>query len=200
MIDEQTAPTEGATDQTTMADVANSIKPAESNTPEAAKEVKPSTDNVGDFAAFTDKINALSEKVETTSQQTEALANSRQEENLSKEITEAVGKVSELTGIDSDLIELHLEKRHRVDPDFAKVWDNRHANPEALTKALEIEGREIAAKYPNAIDPAVAENQRALKESQKGGATVQVDSQHQELDKLNSGDFMHFARTLAQDG
>jgi len=196
MIEEQTAPTEGATDQESMTDIANSIQ-VESSEPVQAK---PSTDNVGDFAAFTDKINALSAKLETTSQQTSEIANSRQQEMLSKEINEAVGKINESVGGDADMAELYLEKQYRDNPDLKKVWDNRLANPEALDKALGIISREWEAKNVNVTDPAVAENQRALKESQKGGATVQVDSLHQQLDEMPSGEFMNYARTLSQNG
>ena len=196
MIEEQTASTEDATGQESMADIANSIQ-AESSEPVQAKA---STDNVGDFAAFADKINALSEKLETTSQQTSEIANSRQQEMLSKEINEAVGKINESVGGDTDMAELYLEKQYRDNPDLKKVWDNRLTNPEALDKALGIISKEWAAKNVNVVDSTVAENQRALKESQKGGATVQVDSLHQELDKMGSGDFMNYAHKLSQGG
>ena len=196
MSEEQTAPIEGATDQESMADIANSI-PAESSEPVQAK---PSTDNVGDFAAFTDKINALSAKLETTSQQTSEIANSRQQEMLSKEINEAVGKINESVGGDADMAELFLEKEVRNNPAFKKVWENRYAHPEALDKAIEILTPEWAAKNINVVDSTVAENQRALKESQKSGSTVQVDSLHQELDKMESGDFLQYAHKLSQGG
>jgi len=196
MIEEQTASTEDATGQESMADIANSIQ-AESSEPVQAKA---STDNVGDFAAFADKINALSEKLETTSQQTSEIANSRQQEMLSKEINEAVGKINESVGGDTDMAELYLEKQYRDNPDLKKVWDNRLTNPEALDKALGIISKEWAAKNVNVVDSTVAENQRALKESQKGGATVQVDSLHQELDKMESGDFLQYAHKLSQGG
>ena len=196
MTEEQTAPTEGATDQESMADIANSI-PAESVKP---VEAKPSTDNVGDFAAFTDKINALSEKLETTSQQTSEIANSRQQELLNKEIAEAVGKINESVGGDADMAELFLEKEVRNNPAFKKVWENRYAHPEQLDKAIEILTPEWAAKNINVVDSTVAENQRALKESQRGGATVQTDSLHQELDKMEPGEFMNYAHRLAQGG
>ena len=196
MIEEQTASTEDATGQESMADIANSIQ-AESSEPVQAKA---STDNVGDFAAFADKINALSEKLETTSQQTSEIANSRQQEMLSKEINEAVGKINESVGGDTDMAELYLEKQYRDNPDLKKVWDNRLTNPEALDKALGIISKEWAAKNVNVVDSTVAENQRALKESQKGGATVQADSLHQELDKMESGDFLQYAHKLSQGG
>ena len=196
MIEEQNVSTEDTTGQESMADLANSIQAENSETvqPEVA------SDNVGDFKAFADKINAISDKVEATSKQTAELANSRQQEMLSKEIDEAVGKINETVGGDTDMAELYLEKQYRDNPDLKKVWDNRLANPEALDKALDIISKEWAAKNVNVVDSAVAENQRALKESQKGGATVQVDSLHQELDKMGSGDFMNYAHKLSQGG
>lgn len=196
MSEEQNVSTEDTTGQESMADLANSIQAENSETvqPEVA------SDNVGDFKAFADKINAISDKVEATSKQTAELANSRQQEMLSKEIDEAVGKINETVGGDTDMAELYLEKQYRDNPDLKKVWDNRFANPEALDKALDIISKEWAAKNVNVVDSAVAENQRALKESQKGGATVQVDSLHQELDKMGSGDFMNYAHKLSQGG
>jgi len=196
MIEEQNVSTEDTTGQESMADLANSIQAENSETvqPEVA------SDNVGDFKAFADKIKAISDKVEATSKQTAELANSRQQEMLSKEIDEAVGKINETVGGDTDMAELYLEKQYRDNPDLKKVWDNRLANPEALDKALDIISKEWAAKNVNVVDSAVAENQRALKESQKGGATVQVDSLHQELDKMGSGDFMNYAHKLSQGG
>ena len=80
MSEEQNVSTEDTTAQESMADLANSIQAENSET------VQPEvSDNVGDFKAFADKINAISDKVEATSKQTEELANSRQQEMLSKE-------------------------------------------------------------------------------------------------------------------
>jgi cytochrome c556 len=199
MIDEQTASTEDATAQTTMADLANSL-PAQAESTSDTVAAKASTDNVGDFSAFVQKLNTLTEKVEATSQKTAELANSQQADVLNKEIAGAVERINESVGGDADMAELFLEKQYRDNPDLKKVWDARHTNPEALDKALGILGQEWAAKNANVIDPTVAENQRALKESQKGGATVQVDSLHQELDKMESGEFMNYAHKLAQGG
>lgn len=195
MSEEQNVSTEDTTAQESMADLANSIQAENSETVQA--EV---SDNVGDFKAFADKINAISDKVEATSKQTAELANSRQQEMLSKEITEAVGKINENVGGDADMAELFLEKQYRDNPDLKKVWDNRHTNPDALEKALGLISTEWSAKNVNVVDSVVAENQRALKESQKGGATVQVDSLHQELDKMESGDFLQYAHKLSQGG
>lgn len=199
MSDEQIAETESATEQTTMADLASSI-PDKAEQTSTTSDVQASSDNVGDFQAFAEKINKLTEKVESTSQQTEALANSQQQDLLNKEIAEAVEKINESVGGDADMAELFLEKEVRTNPAFEKVWKNRHTNPEAYSKALDILTPEWAAKNTGTIDPSVAENQRALKESQKGGATVQVDSLHQELDKMESGEFMSYAQRLAQGG
>lgn len=199
MSNEQTVSTEDTTDQTTMADLASSIPDAAAQ-PSQQAEAKPSTDNVGDFQAFAEKINQLTEKVETASQQTAELANSQQAEVLEKEIAKAVEHINESVGGDPEIAELFLEKEVRSNPAFEKIWQNRHVNPEAYTKALDLLTPEWAAKNVNMVDPAVAENQRALKESQKGGATVQVDSIHQELDKMDSGEFMNYAQRLAQDG
>ena len=198
MSEDQTVSTEDTTSQS-MSDIANSIAKPEDTSQVQAEPAKPA-DNVGDFTAFANQFAELKQQVEQTSQQTSELASSRQQETLNKEIAEAVGKINESVGGDADMAELYLEKQYRENPDLKKVWDNRFTNPDALDKALDIVGKEWAAKNVNLTDPAVAENQRALRESQKGGATVQVDSEQQERDKMDSGTFMNFARNLAQDG
>ena len=197
MSDEQTASTEDAPVQTTMADLASSI-PAPAETSKPAETA--ATDNVGDFQAFADRINQLTEKVEQTSKTTEQLANSQREEVLNKEIAQAVEKINADVDGDADIAELFLEKEVRTNPAFKKVWENRYEHPEALDKALDILKPEWAAKATKIVDPQVAENQRALQESQKGGSTVQQDSLHQQLDKMDSGEFMNFAHKLIQSG
>lgn len=199
MSEEQNVSTEDTTAQESMADIADSIQAENSETvqPEAASS---QTDNVGDFEAFANKVNALTEKLEATSKQTDELANSRQQELLNKEISEAVGKINNDVGGDPDMAELFLEKEVRQNPAFKKIWENRYTNPEALDKAIGLLQPEWQAKNVNVVDPQVAENQRALRESQKGGATVQVDSLHQQLDKMEPGEFMNYAHRLAQGG
>ena len=197
MSEDQTVSTEDTTDQS-MADIANSIKTSD-DTSQVSAEPQ-SVDNVGDFKAFASEIAELKQQVEQTTQQTSELANSRQQEMLNTEIAEAVGKINESVGGDADMAELFLESQYRSNPDLKKVWDNRFTHPSALDAALGIIGKEWAAKNVNLTDPTVAENQRALKESQRGGATVQVDSLHQELDKMEPGEFMNYAQRLAQGG
>ena len=198
MSDEQNVSTEDTSEQTTMSDIASQIATKDESS--SRNQQAQTTDNVSDFKQFAEKLNQLTEKVEIASQKTEQLANSQQQEMLNKEIAEAVGRINESVDGDADMAELFLEKQARENPAFKKVWDNRHDNSEAYDKALGILQREWAAKNQVTIDPSVAENQRALKESQKGGATVQVDSLHQELDKMDHREFLRYAHRLSQDG
>ena len=82
-----------------------------------------------------------------------------------KAAVESVGKQIE----DSDplMIELYLEKRARENEGFKSIWDNRAKNPKALNKALGAITNELKGKFSIKADPQLAENQRAIQQSQK---------------------------------
>ena len=69
---------------------------------------------------------------------------------------------------DSDplMVELYLEKRARENEGFKSIWDNRAKNPKALNKALGAITNELKGKFSIKADPQLAENQRAIQQSQ----------------------------------
>ncbi|TFH58826.1 MAG: hypothetical protein E4G91_09295 [Candidatus Zixiibacteriota bacterium] len=188
-----------ATDQTSMADIANTIKIPER---EESREVEAgSTDNVKDFQEFAKKVQTLEQKLNETSQTTNRLISESQKEMLEKEIKGAAEKINEnLDASKLDMAELYLEAQYRKNPDLQKIWDNRAGNPEALKKALGMLQREWAAQNDSTVDPKVRENQRALQESQRAGGTVQESSLGDKLNQLDDADFMREMRKLARSG
>ena len=198
MIDEQNASASSeATDQTTMADIAGSIKVPETEV--SQKEEAGSTDNVKDFQDFAKKVQTLEQKLDETSQTTNRLISESQKEATEKEIRGAAEKINEnLDGSRLEMAELYLEAQYRKNPDLQKIWDNRANNPEALTKALGMLQKEWSAQNDTTVDPSVRENQRALQESQKSGGTVQQSSLSDQLNGLDDADFMREMRRLSR--
>lgn len=86
-----------------------------------------------------------------------------------KTAVEQVGKNVE----DSDplMIELYLEKRARENEGFRNIWENRTKNPKALDKALGAITNELKGKFSIKADPQLAENQRAIQQSQSSNTT-----------------------------
>ena len=82
-----------------------------------------------------------------------------------KAAVEKVGKQVE----DGDplMIELFLEKRARENDGFRNIWENRSKNPKALDAALSAISNELKGKFSVKADPQLAENQRAIQQSQQ---------------------------------
>lgn len=88
------------------------------------------------------------------------------------DIKSAVDQVSKQVE-DSDplMVELYLEKRARENQGFRSIWDNRANNPNALNKALSAITNELKGKFSVKADPQLAENQRAIQQSQQSSNT-----------------------------
>ena len=158
------------------------------------------TDNVTDMQEFikqtAQQSNDLKAQVDTLTKQQQEFVNSQRLEQVNKEIKSAVEAINGKVGGDPEMAELYLEKQYATNPDLKKVWDNRAENPEALNKALELLNKEWAAKNQNMIDPQVAENQRALMDSQRSGGTVQNEDLDIKLANMSDAEFMREMRRL----
>ena len=95
----------------------------------------------------------------------------KRQQQIDADIGKAVAKVNEKVKADPTLIELALEKKAREDSRFHKLWENRHQNPKAWDAALTAVTGELQGTFSVRTDPQLAENQRALKASQRGMAT-----------------------------
>jgi hypothetical protein len=188
-----------ATQETqSMSDIASTVEAPQAES--GSEKPAPQSDNISDINEFiknTSKQNQeLNQKVETLSQQQNEYLQKEHLEKVNKEITDAIEAINGNVGGDSELAELYLEKQYRENPDLKKVWDNRASNPEALSKALDLLGKEWAAKNKNVIDPQVAENQRALLDSQSTGGTVQHQTLDDKLDSMSDAEFMRTMRSM----
>ncbi|MCP5005386.1 MAG: hypothetical protein GY941_15835 [Planctomycetes bacterium] len=158
---------------------------------ETTEQTAPQNQNVADFNAH---FEQLQETVNASTQKFDAFVEAGNREKVNQEVKDAAGKINETAGGDSDMAELFLEKQYRDNPDLKKIWDNRGENPEALNEALGTLAEEWAAKNKNLIDPQIAENQRALQESQNSGGTVQDEGMDAKLDKMGDGEFLSHMR------
>lgn len=95
---------------------------------------------------------------------------------VDKDISQAVETVNQsvkLPDAQKKLIEYALEDKARTDPRFKQIWDGRGQNPIAWNRALSAVSREIADTFSVRVDPQLAANRRALRESQAASATTQ---------------------------
>lgn len=77
--------------------------------------------------------------------------------------------------VDEDVAEVALGSKARKDPRFMAVYQNRNKNPQAWNAALAAYANEYKGKSKFQIDPQIAENQRAAKQSTQGSQTKQTE-------------------------
>jgi hypothetical protein len=103
---------------------------------------------------------------------------SQEKARLDQDVNGAVDRVNSKLKVDPMLAEIALEKVYRTDANFKKIWDNRHKNPQALEKALDVVANQLAPKFSVRQDPQLAENVRAARQSQSTMATTKQPSQN----------------------
>jgi len=93
------------------------------------------------------------------------------------DIKSAVSVFKSVTGdeIDDDMAEVALGQKARKDPRFLSVYNNRSKNPNAWNAAVKAYANEFKGKASFKIDPQIAENQRAAKQSIQGSQSKQAD-------------------------
>jgi len=93
------------------------------------------------------------------------------------DIKHAVQQFKNVTGeeIDDDMAEVALGQKARKDPRFLSVYNNRSKNPNAWNAAVKAYANEFKGKASFKIDPQIAENQRAAKQSIQGSQSKQAD-------------------------
>lgn len=95
------------------------------------------------------------------------------------DIKSAVQQFRSVTGddVDDDIAEVALGQKARKDPKFLAVYQNRAKNPNAWRAAVSAYANEFKSKSTFKIDPQIAENQRAAKQSIQGSQTKQKDDE-----------------------
>jgi len=117
--------------------------------------------NANQFGQISGDMNSLSERL-AHFEQMEA------QKAIDADVKSAVDTVNKIVGHDNDKwIEFQLQDKARTNPGFQKLWDNRAQNPQAFQKALTAIGNELKANSTEMLsDPQLAENQRAVNQSQ----------------------------------
>ncbi len=203
-----------ATEQTsapaqTMADIASQVKTGDSGTSvpqQTQNEVgnqQPAQNNVSEFQSFVQESNKVNEELRQELQQLkqtqDEFVNAKHREAVNREIDSAAEQINKEAGADQDMARLFLEAQYRKDANFKKVWDNREENPEAYNEALKLLKPEWEAKNDKKIDSQIAENQRALQESQRSGSTIQRESQDDIMDKMSDAELTAHIRNIARN-
>ena len=191
-----------ATGGDSMADIAGSIPDAPAIEENAGTGRQASSD-ASDMDAFlkeqSNRFDEIAKKAEESIGTVNKLAESEQQRLINEAVDNAVETIND--GVDGDkrLADSFLNSQYQRDPNFKKVFDNRAENPEAYEKALGVLKTEWAGMNQNRIDPQIAENQRALKDSQQAGSTYQTQEVDQELAGMSDGDFMRTARNMIRN-
>ena len=193
-----------ATGADSMADLAAQIPQESSNQQQDAAPQQPASSEASDMEAFIQsqkaQLTELATEVKTSNQTVQEFAQREAKRALDEAVDNAVAKINDGVNGDDKLADAFLNSQYQRDENFARLFDNREKNPAAYEKALGILKDEWSAMNQNRIDPQVAENQRALRESQQGGATYQQDDRVTELSKMSDGEFMSEMRQLSRSG
>lgn len=192
-----------ATAQTpSMSDIASGVQEAGSAQQSAESGSQASVDNVEDFQKFVQEqqstVQQLQEDLSNVKTEYQELNSERQREALNKDIANAVEIVNDGIDADPEMTEIFLEKQYAKNPDFKKIWENRHANPDAYKQALGLLQAEWGAKNNVTIDPQVAENQRALLQSQQSGQTVKTQTESERLESMPDAEFFSTFSRMAR--
>jgi hypothetical protein len=148
-------------------------------------------------------VNSQRNVQETLNQYGQVVSSLYQQEvvrNLEADINRAVDVVkSKIDGdIDRDMIEVALDLEARRDPRFRQLFEERQQKPQAWNKALEAFSRKAGDKFAMRADPQLAENQRAIRASQKTQATTRSTSQNDEWANLSPSEFEQKWSQLAE--
>ena len=205
---------QGSTEQTTMTDLAAGIQDQQSSSDEGGKttEQQQSRQKSGlpenmqqmqdYFNQQAGELTALRQTVEDATKTMTAVADRENKRVLNAAVDNAVAKINEGVNGNAGLADTFLNHVYQNNPDFKKIFDNREENPAALEKALDMLKEEWKGMNTTQIDSQIAENQRALQESQGKGGAATTDSGDEDarLAKLSDGDFMNEMRALAGSG
>jgi len=194
-----------ATDQTSMADIAAGLPAgSEDGSSQAPAPVAQDNSNQTDMEKFIQTQNqsmeTLKSEVTSANEKVTEIVNREQQATLDRAVDNAVQNITDGAEGKNKLADTFLNTAYRNDPSFKKVFDARNDHPEAYGKALGILKEEFKAMTQNIIDPQIAENQRALQDSQRTGSSVQDASETDRLNKLPDGNFLQEMRKLARAG
>ncbi len=128
------------------------------------------------YESYARQQEALNSQIQNTmrelDQRVRGFEQTQAQQQLDTDVNSAVQMVNETVNADPVMVEIALEKIHRTDPSFAKIWDNRAKNPAAFKKAMGVVTNKVADMFKTVSDPQLLENQRAAQSSQRTMATT----------------------------
>lgn len=136
-----------------------------------------------DADQFKTYVNGQTQTVEALKGQIQALndkLSNVESERINSQVKTEVGKAVEKVGKGLDfpksMVKAHLEGYAEDNPNFMRIWENRHSNPKALNKALEAIRADIKDQWAVTRNQDALENQQAAKTSQQAMATKSKES------------------------
>lgn len=158
----------GGTKTQSLEDILAEFSSPEEAPAEASKpETKPTETLASKPAASTvadPEVKALKDKVEAWER-----AEGR------KQLETVIGRIKGDSPVDPDVVEAYLEAQARRNPQLAKAYVNRNANPAAWAKVEQQLAKDVRAKFAGAgatIDPAVTETRESIAAAVRGSSTA----------------------------
>lgn len=159
----------------------------EKSTPQPNYMPDPVT-NPDEFRTYQDKT--MADLTRQNQQLDERLTQFETEKSVTAEKAELQGIVDKMApdfeGVSKDFIRYALADKYEQDPIFAKIWNNRSQNPQALAKALTAITPDIQKTLAVQPNEQLEENQRAMEQSTNH--TTATPEQHPAM-KMNDAEF-----------
>lgn len=112
-------------------------------------------------------------QVQALSAQLEAIQQEKAQEQFKADLNSAVDLLAKESGLeDKRYVEFRLNQMAAENPNFEKIWQNRHLRPDALEATLKAAANEMKGELSFKQDPQLAENHRAAQESTNTSATT----------------------------
>lgn len=116
------------------------------------------------------------------------------------DIEAAVKTLTKEVDVKPIVAQSYLEAIAREKPGFKQIWDNRHANPAALDKAMKAVAKNMKSDFSAKVDPQVVEDQKAAIQSQRAMATTTKTNANDEWEGLSDVEFQHKWNQMVSGG
>ena len=140
--------------------------------------------------------NGLSQQQQTLEQlksQVTAMQQKEQNAQTEADIKQAVGVLTtKVEGLGANMAEAFLEMKARTDSNFSTIWNNRHTNPQAFEKAMDVISTQAKSEFSLKQDGQLVENQRAMQQSIQSNTNQAAPAANSWEEKLEA------AETLAE--
>jgi len=124
----------------------------------------------------TQTVEALKSQIQALNDKLSNVESERINSQVKTEVSKAVERVGKGLDFPKSMVKAHLEGYAEDNPNFMRIWENRHSNPKALNKALEAIRADIKDQWAVTRNQDALENQQAAKTSQQAMATKSKES------------------------